>query len=115
MPINCGTRVLQEEKDRIDKEMNEAQELLTAITAQTDLIERRLMLAIKAATSCGIGYKNGLEPTKELFNNAIFKKVYINKDGSVARAEFTPIYEILFVHKKFELGLFGSPDRIRTK
>ncbi len=90
--------------------MKEAQDLLTAITTQTEMIERKLMLAIKAAQGCGIGYKKGLEQTKELFNQAIFKKIYINTDGSVARADFTPIFETLFVYKKFELGLFGSPD-----
>ena len=106
--------ILQLEKERVDKEMKEAHELLTAITAQTEIIEHRLMLAIKAAEGCGLGYKKGLEKTRELFNQAIFKKIYINKDGSVARADFTPIFETLIVHKKFELEQFGSPDRIRT-
>ncbi|MBI4734186.1 MAG: hypothetical protein HY779_05170 [Rubrobacteridae bacterium] len=73
------------------------------------------MTAIKIAKNCGLGYNKGSERTKELLNQALFKKLHIDKYGNVVDAEFTPIFHDLFILKKFELGKFGSPDRIRTQ
>lgn len=98
----------------IEKDMANARKLLDAISIKTEMLEKRLSITIQMARNCGTLYKKLNEENKRLLNQVVFEKVYINKDGTVARAEFTPLFHCLFVSKKFELDKFGSPDRIRT-
>ena len=106
--------ILKSENDRINKDVAAAHSLTNSISVTTEVIEKRLMTAIEIAKKCGIGYINGSEETKAKLNQALFKKIVIDKFGNVVDAEFTPIFHDLFVLKRFELEQFGSPDRIRT-
>lgn len=103
--------ILKAENEQLNKELAEAQKLTQAISATTEVVEERLMTAIKIAKNCGIGYKDGAEETKAKLNQALFKKLYIDKFGNVVDAEFTPIFHDLFVLQRFELDKFGSPDK----
>jgi len=91
--------------------MANARKLLDAISIKTEMLEKRLSITIQMARNCGTLYKKLNEENKRLLNQVVFEKVYINKDGTVARADFTPLFYCLFVSKKFELDKFGSPDR----
>lgn len=82
--------------------MAAARKLLDAISIKTEMLEKRLSITIQMARNCGTLYKKLNEENKRLLNQVVFEKVYINKDGTVAHADFTPLFDCLFVSKQIK-------------
>ncbi len=85
---------LKAEQQRIARTITATSDSLAAIDADTTQWQQTLTLAGQIATRCGIGYQQADNPTRRLYNNAIFNNITI-KDGRIATTDRRPPFDQL--------------------
>ena len=99
--------LLKSEQDRLGKALAELEHRINSHNAEyADLMEN-LGLALDLIEDCGRAYKSADEHIKRLFNQALFSRLLVNRDGGIV-AEFTQPYHSLLSPIKDEVARYNA-------
>lgn len=88
--------LLKEEMDRLTREIAHAEVEVRKANTTLDELQQTLTRALYVAGTCQAQYKGALPHIRRQINQGFFKKLYINTDGSVERADLTePFAQVL--------------------
>ncbi len=83
-----GSPLLKTEQDRIGRGLAMAEDRLGKLATKFDRVEEVITRAIAWADQLHLAYQAATEQVRRLFNQAVFKQVFIGPDG-VTRVEYT--------------------------
>jgi hypothetical protein len=92
---------LKTEQDRIGRDIAAAKDTLADLDADLTEWQEILSLAGRFATRCADAYRKADDPTRKLFNSAVFDRVEV-KDGCIATVSYQPPFDDLFKGEQFE-------------
>lgn len=129
--------LLKAEQARITSEMEQAKRRLSALSAEFDVIEANLAVAVEFAKHCQQAYLAGTPKERRQINQVVFEKLYVHDDQEVTSSMTEPFRSLLgvTVHdpkesgelasgmtnpepmdgRGFESGLLGGPQRAALK
>ncbi len=87
--------MLKTEQKRISDEMANFENRLDLITNRLEESSKVIELALKMAANCHLAYQKANPKTRRVFNQAVFKKVFI-KNKKVDRVEHFGLFDLLF-------------------
>ncbi len=103
---------LKAEQQRIARTITAAGDNLAGIDASDTQWQEILTLAGQIAARCGISYRKADDPTRRLYNNAIFEKITV-KDGRIATTTRRPPFDQLLAgNGRFEYQTLVEPRGI---
>jgi site-specific DNA recombinase len=82
--------LLKAEQARITSEMEHAKRRLLALSAEFDVIETNLNVAIEFAKRCQQAYLSGTPKVRRELNQAIFEKLYVHEEREVTSEMVEP-------------------------
>ena len=86
--------LFKREMRRISQELEQARTQLAKLSGDFDEIERNTDRALDLAADCYSAYRDADPPTRRLFNQAFFQKIFICDDGTVTH-ELADPFKIL--------------------
>ena len=92
---------LKTEQTRIGRDLTAATNDLAALDADQNEWQEILAIAGQIATKCATGYRKADEPTRRLFNTAVFETITI-KNGQIATATHRAPFDQLLKGTRFE-------------
>lgn len=95
--------ILKGEQARIGADLAAARDRLTDLDANLSEWQEILELAATLATRCGDAYRKADDPTRRLFNAAVFTRLAV-KDGLLCHEEYRAPFGDIFGVPEFEYG-----------
>ena len=86
--------LLKEEQQKITKQLAAIEHQIKAQSCTFATIKERLHEALDLIEDCGKTYRLADNHVKRMMNQAIFSKLWVEKDGQVT-AEFTPLFQMI--------------------
>lgn len=87
--------MMKVEMDRLTRDLTEAQQAIADASGNVTNLEETLNLALEMAKDCANQYLVANPRIRRLINQGLFKKLYINEDGTVERFEMTEPFATL--------------------
>lgn len=91
--------LLKKEQDRITGEIKTAEERLEQINCGDNQVKKILDIALSMCQNCGYAYKKAKPQARRLFNQAIFKKIYV-QNRKIDRVDYSDLFGLFFQPKK---------------
>ncbi len=91
MPVD----LFKEEQERIGRELENARRQLEDVSLEFETIESNLNRALELARDCHAAYAAAAPKMRRLFNQAFFKRIYIDDDGQVTHDLAEPFRALL--------------------
>ena len=104
--------LFKREMRRTTQELEQARTQLAKVSGDFDEIERNVSRALDLAGDCYGAYRDADPPTRWLFNQAFFQKIFIGDDGTVTHELAEPFKILLDPGLPGRLVALG--DRSRT-
>jgi len=86
--------LLKTEQDRIADQLGRIEERLTSAATSYEKIRQTLAECLDLARDCHAAYIQSDDHNRRIFNQAFFKRIYIDEDGGV-RFDFEPPFDQL--------------------
>ena len=108
--------LLKAEQARITSEMEHARRRLSALSAEFDVVEANLNVAIEFAKHCQQAYLAAEPTVRRLLNQAIFEKLYVYEDREVTSDMSEPFRTLLGEEvRQAVLGGESAPEMTKPR
>ena len=102
--------LLKAEQARITSEMEHAKRRLSALSAEFDVIETNLNVAIEFAKHCQQAYLSGTPKVRRELNQAIFEKIYVHEEREVTSQMVEPFRTLMGTELRKSTDLSESTE-----